>query len=90
MFKSGYIGIIDRPNVGKSTLLNAVVGERIAITTPKPQTTSNRIMGMRNVTNGQMIFLDTPGIHQASTPLNQLMVNTATETFRNAIYCSSS
>lgn len=84
MFKSGFIGIIGRPNVGKSTLLNAVVGERIAITTPKPQTTRNRITGIRNVPNGQMIFLDTPGIHRADTPLNQLMVGAATDAFRTA------
>ena len=84
MFKSGFIGIIGRPNVGKSTLLNAIIGERIAITTHKPQTTRNRIMGIKNIENGQLIFLDTPGIHKATTPLNQLMVATATDTFRSA------
>src|SRR5512138_921002 len=84
MFKSGFIGIIGRPNVGKSTLLNAVVGERIAITTHKPQTTRNRIMGIRNLAEpqpGQLIFLDTPGIHRASTPLNRAMVEAATGTY---------
>ena len=84
MFKSGFIGIIGRPNVGKSTLLNRVVGERIAITTPKPQTTRNRIMGIRNVPDGQLIFLDTPGIHEATTPLNRSMVEAAVDTFRSA------
>ena len=82
MFKSGFIGIIGRPNVGKSTLLNGMIGEKIAITTRKPQTTRNRIMGIRNLEAGQLIFMDTPGIHRASTPLNQRMVNTATDTFR--------
>jgi GTPase len=84
MFKSGFIGIIGRPNVGKSTLLNVIVGERIAITTHKPQTTRNKIMGIRNLAEpqpGQLIFLDTPGIHRAATPLNQAMVEAATGTF---------
>jgi len=84
MFKSGFIGIIGRPNVGKSTLLNVIIGEKIAITTHKPQTTRNRIMGIKNTESGQLIFLDTPGIHKATTPLNQFMVATATDTFRSA------
>ena len=84
IFKSGFIGIIGRPNVGKSTLLNAIIGEKIAITTYKPQTTRNRIMGIKNIENGQMIFLDTPGIHRATTPLNQLMVAAAMDTYRSS------
>jgi GTP-binding protein Era len=84
IFKSGFIGIIGRPNVGKSTLLNAIIGEKIAITTCKPQTTRNRIMGIKNIENGQLIFLDTPGIHKASTPLNQFMVAAAMDTFRKS------
>ncbi len=83
MFKSGFIGIIGRPNVGKSTLLNGLVGERIAIATRKPQTTRNRIMGIKNLgepTPGQLIFLDTPGIHKAKTPLGKALVETAAGT----------
>jgi len=83
LFKSGFIGIIGRPNVGKSTLLNGLVGETIAIATRKPQTTRNRIMGIKNLTEpnaGQLIFIDTPGIHKARTPLGRAMVETASGT----------
>lgn len=80
MFKSGFIGIIGRPNVGKSTLLNRIIGEKLAIATHKPQTTRNRIMGIRNLEEGQLIFIDTPGIHRATSMLNRYMVNVAVET----------
>jgi len=82
LFKSGFIGIIGRPNVGKSTLLNALVGEKVAIATRKPQTTRNRIMGVRNLPGGQMVFMDTPGIHKADSPLNRHMVDIAKDTFQ--------
>jgi GTP-binding protein Era len=81
LFKSGFIGIIGKPNAGKSTLMNFMVGEKIAITTHKPQTTRNRIMGIRNTEAGQFIFLDTPGIHKAKTPLNRQMVSAAMSVF---------
>ena len=81
MFKSGFIAIAGRPNVGKSTLLNRILGEKLAITSSKPQTTRNRITGIRNTDDAQMIFLDTPGIHRAKTPLNRYMVKAATSTF---------
>ena len=84
MFKSGFIGIIGRPNVGKSTILNKIIGEKIAITSHKPQTTRNRITGIKNIENGQLIFIDTPGIHKVTTPLNKFMVTEATDTFRSA------
>ena len=67
--------------MGKSTLLNGILGEKLAITSSKPQTTRNRITGIRNTDDGQMIFLDTPGIHRAKTPLNRYMVKAATSTF---------
>ena len=76
-FKSGFVAIIGRPNVGKSTLLNAILGEKIAIVSEKPQTTRNRIRGIKNTENCQIIFLDTPGIHEAKGYLNEFMVKEA-------------
>ncbi len=72
-FKSGYIAILGRPNVGKSTLLNSLLGTKVAIVTSKPQTTRHRIVGIKHVENGQIIFLDTPGIHKEKFELNRYM-----------------
>lgn len=76
-FSSGYVAIIGRPNVGKSTLLNRVLGQKIAITSNKPQTTRNRILGIHNFPDGQALFVDTPGIHKAKGKLNRFMVDQA-------------
>jgi GTP-binding protein Era len=81
-FKSGFVSLIGRPNVGKSTLLNCLLGEKIAIVSPKPQTTRNRILGIKNLPAAQIIFLDTPGIHRSKDMLNQSMVRTALATLR--------
>ena len=80
MFKSGFISIIGRPNAGKSTLFNAIIGDKISIITDKPQTTRNKITGIKNHPDAQLIFLDTPGMHKPKTPLNRAMVQTARET----------
>lgn len=76
-FRSGFVAIVGRPNVGKSTLLNRVLGQKIAITSNKPQTTRNRILGIHHFTNGQALFIDTPGIHKATGKLNRFMVDQA-------------
>ena len=77
--KSGIITICGRPNVGKSTLTNAFVGEKVAIVTSKPQTTRNRICGIRNRGESQFVFVDTPGLHKARTRLGDYMVNVVKE-----------
>ncbi|MBI2360865.1 MAG: GTPase Era, partial [Deltaproteobacteria bacterium] len=78
--RSGFVAIVGRPNVGKSTLLNQLLGEKIAIVTPKPQTTRNRIRGIKTLANAQIVFLDTPGIHRAHSLMNRRMVETALNT----------
>jgi len=80
-FQSGFVAIIGRPNAGKSTLLNFLLGEKLAIISDKPQTTRNRILGIKNLPRGQIIFLDTPGIHQSPRKLNQAMVRIALATY---------
>lgn len=76
-FKSGFIAILGRPNVGKSTLLNSLLGRKVAIISEKAQTTRNRITGIKNLPQAQLIFVDTPGIHKASLLLNRRMVREA-------------
>jgi GTP-binding protein Era len=76
-FHSGFIAIVGPPNVGKSTLLNTILGEKLAIVTPKPQTTRNRITGVLHGEGFQMVFVDTPGIHKTHTPLHRSMVQSA-------------
>ncbi len=80
-YKSGFATLIGRPNVGKSTLMNRLIGQKIAITSNKPQTTRNRIQTVYTSEEGQIVFLDTPGIHKAKNKLGAYMVNTAERTF---------
>lgn len=79
-FKSGFVTIIGRPNVGKSTLMNHLIGQKIAITSNKPQTTRNKIQTVYTCEQGQIVFLDTPGIHKAKNKLGDYMVNVAQHT----------
>jgi len=77
--RSGHVAIVGRPNVGKSTLLNRLLGQKVAIVSPKPQTTRNRITGIRTTENSQIVFLDTPGIHRTRSLINRRMVAVALE-----------
>lgn len=81
-FKSGFVSIIGRPNVGKSTLLNQVVGQKVAIMSDKPQTTRNKIHGVYTTETSQIVFLDTPGIHKPQSKLGDYMMKVAESTFR--------
>lgn len=81
-FKSGFVTLIGRPNVGKSTLMNQIIGQKIAITSNKPQTTRNRIQTVYTCDEGQIVFLDTPGIHKAKNKLGEYMVNVAEQTLK--------
>ena len=83
-YKSGFVAIIGRPNVGKSTLMNHLIGQKIAITSKKPQTKSNKIQTVYTNETGQIVFLDTPGIHKAKNKLGEYMVNVAERTLRDA------
>ena len=82
MFKSGFVSIVGRPNVGKSTLMNNVVGEKIAIMSDKPQTTRNTIQAVYTDEDCQIVFLDTPGIHKPKNKLGEFMVKSATDAFK--------
>ena len=82
-FKSRFVAIIGRPNVGKSTLMNHLIGQKIAITSKKPQTTRNKIQTVYTCEDGQIIFLDTPGIHKAKNKLGEYMVNVAEQTLKD-------
>lgn len=81
--KTGFVALIGRPNVGKSTLMNRLIGQKIAITSNKPQTTRNRIQTVYTEDRGQIIFLDTPGIHKAKNKLGEYMVNAAKQTMND-------
>src|SRR5215217_1524977 len=80
--KSGYVSLIGRPNAGKSTLLNTLIAAKVAIVSDKPKTTRHRILGVKNYPEGQVVFVDTPGIHRPLHRMNVRMVDTATETLR--------
>jgi GTP-binding protein Era len=81
--RSGFVTIVGRPNVGKSTLLNRLVGQKVAIVTPKPQTTRNRILAIANTGEAQIVFFDTPGIHKPKHEMNRRMVGTAVESLKH-------
>jgi GTP-binding protein Era len=83
-FRSGYVALIGHPNVGKSTLMDRILGEKLSIVTDRPQTTRNRILGIKTTDRYQALFLDTPGIHRPKHRLNEIMVKTALATLEDA------
>jgi len=82
--KSGFVALVGRPNAGKSTLLNRLLGQKLAIVSDKPQTTRHRITGVLNTADAQLVFIDTPGIHKPEHTMNKRMVKTALDTLRDA------
>ena len=82
VYKSGFVTIVGRPNVGKSTLMNKLIGQKIAIMSNKPQTTRNKIQTIYTSEQGQIVFVDTPGIHKAKNKLGEYMVHVAERTFK--------
>src|SRR6187549_958979 len=80
--KSGFVALLGRPNAGKSTLLNRILGQKLAIVSDKPQTTRTRIAGVKNYSEAQVVFVDTPGVHKPSHRMNVRMVDTAIEAMR--------
>lgn len=82
-FRSGYVALIGAANVGKSTLMNQILGQKVSITSPKAQTTRNRILGILTRPDHQIIFLDTPGIHRAEDPFNRMLLQTALATLQD-------
>jgi len=80
--KSGFVSLLGRPNAGKSTLLNRIVGHKLAIVSDKPQTTRTRILGVKNYPDGQIVFVDTPGVHKPTHRMNVRMVDIALESMR--------
>lgn len=83
-FKSGFVGILGEPNAGKSTLVNAIVGEKVSIVTDKPQTTRRRILGIKTLPEAQIILVDTPGVHRSQKPLNIIMVKSAFQAIKDS------
>src|SRR5688572_2292295 len=81
--KSGFVSLIGRPNAGKSTLLNRIVGHKLGILSDKPQTTRTRIVGVKNYTEGQVVFVDTPGVHKPTHRMNVRMVDVALDAMRD-------